>query len=91
MIGFAQGLGVGCPYCHAEKPGVDPEYDLNFASDAKPQKRTARVMLRMVNEINGRYLTGIATTHRGPVVVCGNCHLGQAIPPAYKPSAPPPE
>ena len=91
MIGFAQGLGVGCPYCHEAKPGVDPEYDLNFASDAKPQKQTARVMLRMVSDINGTYLTEIATAHQGPAVVCGNCHLGHAIPPAFKPSGPPPE
>ena len=91
MVGFTQALGVGCSHCHAEKPGIDPQYDLNFASDAKSEKSTARVMLRMVNDINGKYLTEVATAYQGPVVVCGNSHLGHAIPPAFKPSGSPPE
>ncbi len=91
MIGVVQGLGVGCPYCHAEKPGVDPEYDLDFASDTKPEKLTARVMLRMVGDINSGYLTQIATTRQGTVIACGNCHLGHAIPPTFKPTGPPPQ
>jgi hypothetical protein len=31
MVGFVQQLGVECTYCHMPRPGVDPNYDLNFA------------------------------------------------------------
>ena len=83
MVGFSQALGVTCLHCHATIPGVDPEWDLNFASDEKPQKQTARLMLRMVTDINGKYLVGIATSRQAGAVGCGNCHLGHVSPPAF--------
>src|SRR5271163_1749435 len=50
MRGFAFALNVRCNYCHAqkkegEKPGLD------YASDEKDMKQTARAMLQMVAAI----------------------------------------
>ena len=90
MIGFSQQLGVECAHCHMPKPGVDPNYDLNFASDENPNKRTARIMMQMAGDINGRYLAQLPQPHKAGAVVCGNCHLGHAVPPAFVPPPPPP-
>ena len=60
MRGFAGGLGVRCQFCHVDN-GNDPN-DLSgfdFSSDEKPTKRKARVMLRMVQEINNNLLADL--------------------------------
>jgi hypothetical protein len=88
MIGFTQQLGVECVHCHMPKPGVDPNYDLNFASDENPHKRKARIMLQMTGEINGKYLAQLDEPHEAGPVLCGNCHQGHPVPPAFV--APPP-
>ncbi len=85
MIGFSQALGVECTHCHASVPGVDPQWELNFASDEKPQKQTARVMMRMVGDLNGKYLAELPTTRQTGAVVCGTCHQGNAHPPKFVP------
>lgn len=90
MVGFAQQLGVECIHCHVAKPGVDPNYDLNFASDENPNKRTARIMMQMTGEINGKYLAQLAEPHKAGPVLCGNCHQGHKVPPAFVPPPPPP-
>src|SRR5262249_51104937 len=51
MRGFAFALGVRCEHCHAEKPGGQ-KFELDFASDDKEEKKTARLMLEMVSGIN---------------------------------------
>ena len=53
MRGFAGGLGVRCNHCH-EGPGNLQGMD--FATDDKESKRTARAMMLMVKAINGEYL-----------------------------------
>src|SRR5262249_40861354 len=50
MQGIAQGLGVGCGYCHVTAQSGAPAND--FPADTKPEKNKARVMLRMVQTIN---------------------------------------
>lgn len=55
MRGFALGLGVRCTFCHVGEEGK-PLGTYDFASDKKPTKRKARVMLRMVEAINHEYL-----------------------------------
>jgi hypothetical protein len=82
MVRFSEGLGVQCTYCHAFTPD---HKDLDFASDAKPEKLKARTMLRMANDINGKFLAELPAPHKGTEVGCGTCHQGQAVPPAYKP------
>src|SRR5688572_9328038 len=53
----ASGLGVSCNFCHGA-PGV-PFDSIDFASDERATKRTAREMMRMVARINGELLPEI--------------------------------
>ena len=74
MRQFAGALGKRCNYCHVGEPGADlATYD--FASDDKEEKRIARIMLEMTNEINGTHLTKLE--HEKTVRVrCITCHRG---------------
>jgi hypothetical protein len=75
MRNFAGWLGVRCQYCHLGEEGK-PLETFDFASDDKRTKRTARVMMRMVEEINRR-LTEIPERPTAEVAVnCGTCHRG---------------
>ena len=59
--------GQGCAFCHT---GED------YASDAKPQKQTARLMLQMVRHVNADW-----ASHVNPAgVTCYTCHRGQPVP-----------
>lgn len=81
MKGIAEDLGVRCWHCHVGEEGADlSTYD--FASDEKPTKRKARVMLKMTREINLRYLPEVDPEAR---VTCGTCHRGQPKPTAEAP------
>jgi len=84
---FSASLGVRCNFCHVNNNGV-----WAFDSDDKPEKETAREMVRMVLSIN-------KTTFKGGVEVsCYTCHRGQTNPaglptlplplPSPRPSAP---
>jgi tetratricopeptide (TPR) repeat protein len=75
MRGFCFSLGVRCQFCHA---GPDPQ-KLDFASDEKGTKKTARAMLRMVADINQEYIAKMGRT--APVrVECVTCHRQLSIP-----------
>ena len=54
----------------------------DFASDERRQKRNARVMLRMVMEINTRHLAEVPEPRPAdkPAVTCYTCHRGQDKP-----------
>lgn len=83
MHGFAGSLGVKCEFCH--EPGPQPRH-LDFASDAKPQKRIARTMLRMTMTINDKYLSQVDNPDAKPDqkhVTCGTCHRGQKMPAVF--------
>jgi len=75
---FTRALGVRCGYCHAAKPG---EQHLDFALDDKPEKKTARVMMQMVHDLNDKYI-GTLEDHSDPPikVQCITCHRGIAHP-----------
>lgn len=80
MRGFTKALGVECSFCHAEDPQT---HRPDFASDAKPQKTTARTMMRMTEEINSKYLSTVNDPDAAPdqkTVTCGTCHRGQSMP-----------
>lgn len=88
-------LGVECNTCHA----VDPTRKmpngrpaLNFADDSKPEKETARLMLKMTMEINKDYTSKVESkkdnTEAAKQVTCGTCHRGHFDPQAF---VPPPE
>jgi photosynthetic reaction center cytochrome c subunit len=58
-------LGVHCDYCHVENA---------FEQDDKPQKQTARRMMRMMQEINTTQFKGQQR------VTCYSCHRGSPKP-----------
>ena len=65
MRGFTHGLGVRCNHCHVAT-ATEPEEVLDFPSDAKEEKRAARVMLQMTMQINGTWLERVeAAEHAG--------------------------
>jgi YVTN family beta-propeller protein len=71
------GLGMSCSACHAEdeeKVDQNGRPLLDFASDSKPEKATARLMYSMTEEINQNYITKIDSS--GVPVTCGTCHHG---------------
>jgi hypothetical protein len=78
MREMAGSLGVRCAYCHV---GPDDLQGMNFATDEKAVKRTARVMMKMVEDINGRQLKGIETGRAETTrVQCVTCHRGLTVP-----------
>lgn len=83
MRDWASGLGVRCAYCHV---GPDNLQGMDFASDEKATKRTARKMLEMSFQINRTLLAELPTVsederQRAQVVSCYTCHRGQPRPP----------
>ena len=82
MHGYSAQLGEHCSYCHAEDPAT---HRMDFASDANPEKATARIMIVMTDTINAKYLTQIKMEDAPTVskVECGTCHRGQAMPSAF--------
>ena len=55
MRTFTRGLGVKCNHCHVVTT-TTPKEELDFASDAKEEKRVARVMIQMTRQINTDWL-----------------------------------
>jgi tetratricopeptide (TPR) repeat protein len=57
---------------------------MDFASDEKATKQTARRMLEMARAVNGDLMAGLPVVDEGSkhqVVSCYTCHRGQAKPP----------
>lgn len=65
MRNFTAGLGVQCTYCHVQG---------QFDSDENPKKNVARMMMKMVGEINMQFPDG--KQH----VTCYTCHRGAEMP-----------
>ncbi|MGD0911556.1 MAG: c-type cytochrome [Terracidiphilus sp.] len=93
MEGYAGALGKHCDYCHAADPknvGPNGRPRLNFASDDKDEKKMARVMITMTDDINKNYVAKVAAMddmpQKAPPVTCGTCHQGQEDPPEFKPA-----
>jgi len=75
----ASGLGVTCSFCHGA-PDV-PFDSIDFASDERDTKRTAREMMRMVSRINTELLPAIPGRGTPPLEVqCITCHRGATRP-----------
>lgn len=88
MHGYAGALGVKCSFCHERNPQT---HKMDFASDAKPDKATARLMIRMTQTINENYLVKVNdpdATAEDKHVTCGTCHRGHHMPEHF---VPPPE
>jgi tetratricopeptide (TPR) repeat protein len=69
----AGGLGVSCNFCHGA-PNV-PFDSIDFASDERLTKQTAREMMRMVARINGELLPNVPNRGTPAIEVqCVTCH-----------------
>jgi tetratricopeptide (TPR) repeat protein len=72
MRNFAGALGVRCIHCHVGE-SADSLEGMDFASDEKQAKETARVMMRMTSEINDKLLPQIGKESPRQVR-CVTCH-----------------
>jgi hypothetical protein len=77
MRTYSKSLGVRCNHCHAQSKD-DPKH-LDFASDEKPTKATARKMIRMTADINKKYISKI-DEGRLEQIACVTCHMGHLKP-----------
>jgi len=77
MRGIARSLGTRCNHCHVANP-PDAKEEFDYPSDAKPEKRVARTMLRMVRNINAEYVSRVNA--HGQTVTCFTCHRGHTVP-----------
>ena len=76
-------LGVECEFCHARNPETHRN---DFASDANPMKDRARIMIKMTDDLNAKYLTQIIGDHKPEnPITCGTCHRGMSHPEAFVP------
>ena len=82
MTRYTQDLGVQCVFCHTQDP---KSQQVDFASDESPAKLTARVMIGMLRDINGKYLAQVSDRRYAVPITCGNCHQGQTFPPIFEP------
>jgi tetratricopeptide (TPR) repeat protein len=81
MRDWATGLGVRCSHCHV---GPDNLVGMDFKSDEKATKRTARRMLEMSRKINRDLLKDLPSVEEGEraqIVSCYTCHRGLSKPP----------
>ena len=65
MQAFKAGLGAECTFCHVQG---------DFASDDKPEKVTARMMITLTKDVNAKFPDG--QEH----VTCYTCHRGAEKP-----------
>jgi cytochrome c553 len=85
MRTFSRSLGVRCEHCHVQS-GEGANAKLDPASDAKPEKEVARVMMRMTARINDEYITKV-NEHK-TIATCYTCHRGKVVPDSTLPPAP---
>ena len=72
---FSAALNVCCGDCHVGAGGSDPKWE----ADDKPEKRTARRLVTMVNKINKENFGG------AQMVTCWTCHHGSTFPSSTPP------
>ncbi len=89
MEGWEAALGAHCDTCHTADPnniGPNGRPRLNFADDSKKEKSTARLMYRMLDDINANYVGKLDNPDKP--ATCGICHRGHMEP---EPFIAPPE
>lgn len=80
-------LGAKCTTCHAQDPTrkmPNGRPALNFADDSKEDKKIARMMYTMVQQINTDYVSKVPNS--GTPVTCGTCHRGHLGPEPFEPA-----
>jgi hypothetical protein len=96
---WAGSLGVHCDFCHAADPSKKMPNGrpmMNFADDSKDDKKIARIMIAMTQQINADYISKAKTLDpdsMGMTVTCGTCHRGHSMPEDFvipKEGGPPP-
>lgn len=89
METWAGSLGVKCEFCHAADPkniGPNGRPRTNFADDSKPDKKTARIMYSMTQQINKDTISkamDLDPDGMGSPVTCGTCHRGHEMPEVF--------
>ena len=78
MDSFTYALGEHCNYCHGN-PKDESTKRTDFAADVNPNKDIARVMMKMVGNINNNLLKDARAinSHIGKIE-CVTCHRGSA-------------
>ena len=84
MKGFALNLGVRCQFCHVGKEGL-PLDQFDFISDEIAQKKTARIMMRLTEDINKQLDAAVPRAAGAEArVTCLTCHRGKSTPTTIK-------
>jgi hypothetical protein len=83
MHEFSISLGVHCNFCHARNADSTIK-KMDFASDAKDAKNTARYMYKMTADLNANYFNWNKSTRPDTIhyIVCYTCHRGANEPDA---------
>jgi hypothetical protein len=84
MNGWTDALGVDCSTCHVrDAANLDPKGKprFNYADDSRQEKKTARVMYAMTQEINAQFLSKVPNS--GIPISCSTCHRGHLSPVPY--------
>jgi hypothetical protein len=81
MFDYSVSLGVRCGFCHARLSDTTKR-GLDFASDAKDEKKTARHMMQMTASINSTYFNFNNSTKPDTIhmIMCYTCHRGHSEP-----------
>lgn len=78
MVNISLATGLRCENCHVGEGGPELK-NMTYPADDKETKRTARIMLRMVQAINQDYITNLG--RESPIKVeCATCHHGVSRP-----------
>ncbi len=78
MREMASALGQRCAYCHV---GPDNLQGMDFATDEKATKKAARLMMRMVHDINEGYVRKVVSDRPAIAeVTCATCHRRMEVP-----------
>ena len=91
MRRFSQALGQKCNFCHV--PSKTEQGKMDFASDEKPEKNTARFMFKMTAKLNKKFFGSSKSENEGkPMTIqCFTCHKGNPHPEGPPPLPEPPQ
>lgn len=80
MHNFNNALGVKCNFCHAQS-ATDPK-KLDFSNDSKPEKETARDMMKLTLKVNKKFFQAKSPvlTDSTLAITCNTCHHGNPHP-----------
>ena len=96
MDEWSASLGVHCNFCHVRNAETGK---MDFASDAKPEKKAAREMFEMESQINKKFFGSEKDSlglYKITGVNCFTCHAGKSHPEVrvpeehHGPGGPPP-